>query len=334
MDEDALSVTDSLSTVLMKMKLRAFLSMVLDAGGNWAVDFPASEGFTLNVVQKGEAWLSVAGVKSRLHLRAGDCLLLTGRRSFTVSRDPAPRKRVRAAALFVHARDGVVTCQGGGDFRSAATVFRFEGHLARIAFGRLPPVIHVAGDSDQAAVLRWSLERFGAELRGAGVGRTLMLNHLAPIMLLQTLRIYLSSAMDEENWLVAMSDPRLSKVLEAIHADFAREWSLEQLALVASMSRSGFALAFKRKVGVAPMDYLANWRVQVACELLQDSSESLAAIASAVGYASESAFSSAFRKIVKCRPGAYRRRLASPREARDATTPAQEDSSAAPRHAW
>ena len=72
------------------------------------------------------------------------------------------------------------------------------------------------------------------------------------------------------------------------------------------MSRSGFALMFKKKVGVTPMDYLKHWRMQVACELLQSSDESLSAIASAVGYGSESAFSMAFQRVVKCRPGAYR----------------------------
>jgi AraC-like DNA-binding protein len=82
------------------------------------------------------------------------------------------------------------------------------------------------------------------------------------------------------------------------------------------MSRSGFALAFKKKVGLAPMDYLANWRMQTACELLQGSESRVAAIASAVGYASESAFSVAFNKIVKCRPGVYRSLRATRREVR------------------
>ena len=302
------TANDTLSVALMRMKLRAFLNVTLDAGGSWAVDFAGIEGLTLNVVQKGECWLTVTGQREKLRLRAGDCLLMTGGRRFTVSRDLVPKKRQRAEDLFELARDGVLTCQGGGDVLIVGTVFRFEGHLPRIVFGRLPPAIHIAADSDQAAVLRWSLDRFGAELRGKGMGRTLMLNHLAPIMLLQTLRIYLQSRTNEESWLSALSDPRLSKAIDAMHSGYERAWSLEELAQLASMSRSGFALTFKKKVGVAPMDYLANWRMQVACELLQAGSDSIAAVASAVGYASESAFSVAFNKIVKCRPGAYRLR--------------------------
>jgi transcriptional regulator GlxA family with amidase domain len=79
------------------------------------------------------------------------------------------------------------------------------------------------------------------------------------------------------------------------------------LADLANMSRSGFALVFKKKVGVTPMDYLKHWRMQIACDLLKVGDEPLSAIASATGYGSESAFSAAFQKIFQYRPGAYRR---------------------------
>ena len=307
MNEDtSAAANDPLSGALMRMKLRALVNVALDAGGKWAVDFPALDGFSLNVIERGECWLWVERHREKVRLRTGDCFLLTGGRTFSLARDVSPKKRQRFAELLAHARNGVVTAQGGGDCLVVGTLFRFDGHLPQIVFGRLPPVIHIAGDSDQAAVLRWSLDRFRAELRGAGVGRSLMLNHLAPIMLLQTLRIYLGSSPGDENWLVALSDPRLSKVIEVMHAELQYDWSLAELANLAGMSRSGFALAFKKKVGVAPMDYLANWRMQVACDLLQAGDDAVSAVAAAVGYSSDSAFSVAFNKIVKCRPGAYR----------------------------
>jgi AraC-like DNA-binding protein len=79
------------------------------------------------------------------------------------------------------------------------------------------------------------------------------------------------------------------------------------LAKVASLSRSGFALNFKKLVGIPPMDYLTHWRIQIACELLQTREQSISEVANAVGYESESAFSVAFNRIVKCRPGAYQK---------------------------
>lgn len=298
---------DPLSDALTRINLRAFINVALDASDTWAIDLPAYEGFTFNVVQKGECWLSVKGDQQAVRLKAGDCFLMTGGRMFSLASDLSIKKRLRAEELFSQSQDGYISCNGGGDFFVVGTIFRFEGHLPSILFDRLPPVIYIDGASDQAAVLRWNLGRFTAEMHCKSVGRKLILSHLAPIMLLQVLRIYLHSAPKEANWLVALSHPRLSKVLEAMQTSYKRDWSLEQLASLANMSRSGFALTFKKKVGISPINYLMNWRMQIACELLQAGDESLSAIATAVGYSSESAFSAAFARTVKCRPGAYRK---------------------------
>ncbi len=308
LDEDHVwNTSDPLSTALTKMKLRTFINVALDAGGNWAVDFPAYEGFTLNVVQKGECWLSIKGSHQRARLHAGDCFLLTGGKEFTLATNLPLGKRFRAEEIFSQAEQGIARCNGGGDFFVLGVIFRFQGHLSSVLLDRMPALVHVDGSSDHAAVLRGSLDRFSAEMRTGGVGRSLILSHLAPIMLLQTLRFYLASSPKEENWLVALTHPRLIKVLEAMQTDYKRAWSLEQLAKVAHMSRSGFALTFKKKLGVSPMVYLTNWRMQIACELLETGDQNLASVASEVGYSSESAFSTAFTKIVKCRPGNYRK---------------------------
>ncbi len=308
MIEDPISrISDPLSTALTKMRLRAVVNVALDAGRDWAVDFPPYEGFTLNLVQNGECWLATQGGRQKIRLRAGDCFLLTGDKEFTLATDLSLIERFRAEELFPEGKPGVAYCNGGGQFYVLGIIFRFQGHLAEILLKRLPAVIHVDGNSDHAAVLRGSLDRFSAEMRTGGIGRSLILSHLAPIMLLQTLRAYLASSPKEENWLVALNHPRLTMVLEALQNDYGRSWSLQQLAELANMSRSGFALTFRRKVGVTPMVYLTNWRIQVACELLEAGNQNIAAIASEVGYGSESAFSSAFTKIVKCRPGQYRK---------------------------
>lgn len=288
------------------MKLKAFLNVALDAGGRWAIDFPAYAGFILNVVQKGECWLRADGSDEEFRLKAGDCFLLTGGRKFTLASNLHLKKRHRAENLFTDAPGGLVTCNGGGDVFVVGTIFRFEGRLPSILFGRLPSVIHIDGALDYAAVLRWSQERFNAEMRGSDVGRSLMLSHLAPLMLLQMLRIHLSSTNDAENSLSAFSHPQMSKVLEVIQTEYGRAWSLEQFADLANMSRSGFALTFRKRLGIAPMMYLLNWRMQIATELLRTTDQPLSSIASAVGYGSESAFSAAFYKTIGRRPGGYR----------------------------
>lgn len=101
-EDSVLNTNDPLSTALTTIKLRAFISVALDAGGDWAVDFPAYEGLTLNVVQKGEGGLSV-GKRDKVRLRSGDCFLLMRGAPFTLASDSIlAAARPRGTAL--HAR--------------------------------------------------------------------------------------------------------------------------------------------------------------------------------------------------------------------------------------
>jgi AraC-like DNA-binding protein len=299
---------DLLSATLSKMKLKALAAATLNAGGRWAIEFPALDVIRLHIVLAGECSLAIDGEKATYRLRPGDCALLPHARRYVVAADLSVKRRLQPHQLIGKSQDGVVSvvCNGGGEFFSVGSAFQLDGHFQEIVFGRLPSVIHVPAHAEQAAVLRWGLERFGAEVRNRHPGRALMLNHLAPILLVQTLRSYLASAGAEKNWFVAVSDPRLCKAIAAMQSDHARGWSLDDLAKTAGLSRAGFALNFKKWIGVTPMEYLTQWRMQIARELLlQD--RRIAEVASAVGYESESAFSVAFTRIVRCRPGHYRR---------------------------
>ena len=73
------------------------------------------------------------------------------------------------------------------------------------------------------------------------------------------------------------------------------------------MSRSSFAARFKSVLGVSPMRYLTEWRMQQAVNLLTTTTQSVAAIAEQSGYGSEVAFRKAFRSVIGRPPGAVRR---------------------------
>ena len=298
---------DVLSNTLMQMKLKSSFSGATDAGGKWAIAFPNYEGFKLGVVLKGGCWISVEGCQTKYQLSTGDCALTTSGQPFVLASDLSVKPKPFKDVIGETVPNGALTLNGGGDLLLIAVHFQFDGHLPKIMFDNLPPVLHIPEHLEQAAILHWSLERFSSEFRGNNLGRALILNHLAPIMLLQILRIYLASAKNERNWLASLSDPKLSKAIEVMHSDYQRPWSLEELAKVACMSRSAFALNFKKHVGVAPMDYLTNWRMHIAGDLLQSGDHNIADVAMAVGYESESAFSAAFTRVIKSRPGSYKK---------------------------
>ncbi len=298
---------DPLSDVLSLLRSRSIISAGLDAGGEWAIRFPAHEGIKFNAVLRGACWVQVDGESEPLRIEAGDCFLLTRGRPFLFTTDrtlPA----IESATIYDQALNCVATCNGGGDFLLIGGRFFFDGRHAELLFNALPAIVPVRYASNQAAVLRWSLEQLATELKQGLPGGTLMADHLAQIMLLQVIRLWLASDKEKHTgWLGALADPRLARVLGAMHGEPARRWTLAELAGFAGMSRTVFAGRFRDVVGQTPLGYLTGWRMRLAADRLRHTDESVASIGFSVGYESEAAFSAAFRRSVGCTPMQHRR---------------------------
>jgi AraC-like DNA-binding protein len=102
-----------------------------------------------------------------------------------------------------------------------------------------------------------------------------------------------------------LADKQMSAAINAMHADPAHRWTLQELAERAGMSRSTFAQKFKETVGASPMEYLTRWRMLLAGDKLMNSNEPVSVIALSLGYESESAFSTAFKRVMGCSPRQY-----------------------------
>jgi AraC-like DNA-binding protein len=127
------------------------------------------------------------------------------------------------------------------------------------------------------------------------------------MMLVQALRLHLEEGKAGVGWLFALADKQMAAAITAMHADPAHPWTLQDLAERAGMSRSSFALKFKQTVGTSPMDYLTRWRMLLAGDRLAHSSDPVSVIALSLGYESESAFSTAFKRVMGCSPRQYSR---------------------------
>jgi AraC-like DNA-binding protein len=295
---------DPLSDVLSLLKPKSSISAGLNAGGDWAIDFPPPEGIKFNAVMRGGCWVSV-GSSEPLRLEQGDCFLLTRSLPFRLASDMALAP-IDAGPIYKAAKDCTAIANGGGDFFLIGGRFSFAGRHAALLFESLPPLLHVREASSQASVLRWALDQLAAELAEQRPGGSLLSEHLAHIMLVQVLRLYLA-AQPGSGWLYAFVDRQIGPVVAAIHAEPARRWTLDQLAAIAGMSRSTFALRFRQVVGTSPMEYLVRWRMLLAGERLRTSPDKVAAVAAAFGYESESAFSTAFKRVMSASPRQYQR---------------------------
>ena len=298
---------DPLSDVLSLLKPRSYMFRGFDVGGKWSIQFPRHEGIKCYAVVSGEVWLSVEGVPDAVRLEAGDCFLLPRGRPFRLASD-LTLTPVDALTIFTTARDAAVaTHNGGGDFFGVGGYFDFAGDRAGILLGVLPPIVHIRRETDKAA-LRWSMERMMQELREPQPGGFLVAQHLAHMMLVLALRLHLAEGPSGGvGWLFALADKQMAAAINAMHNDPAHRWTLQALAERAGMSRSSFALKFKETVGAAPLEYLTRWRMLLAGDRLENSSDPVSVIALSLGYESESAFSTAFKRIMGGSPRQYGR---------------------------
>jgi AraC-like DNA-binding protein len=135
-----------------------------------------------------------------------------------------------------------------------------------------------------------------------------ILARLSEMLFVEAVRGYIDALPGEAiGWLAALRDPSLSRALSALHLRPARAWTAEELAKEACLSRSAFAERFTSTVGLPPMSYLTRWRMLLAGQRLRESSDTLAQVASAVGYESEFSFSRAFARETGVTPGAWRK---------------------------
>jgi len=283
------------------------MSAGFEAGGEWAIRFPhQGEGIKCGAVVSGSCWLSVEGIPDVIRLDTGDCFLLPSGRPFRIASDMAVTP-VDASQIFPPARrGGVVSYNGGGDFSLVSSRFALAGDNAGVLRRMLPPIVHIRRETERAA-LRWSVERMMQELREPEPGGFLVIQHLAHMILVQALRLHLSQARSGVGWLFALADRQMGAAIGAMHEDPAHRWTLQELAEHVGMSRSVFALKFRETVGETPMEYLSRWRMLLAADRLENSNDPVSVIALSLGYESESAFSTAFKRIMGCSPRQYSR---------------------------
>ncbi|MDY0745360.1 AraC family transcriptional regulator [Paucibacter sp. R3-3] len=180
----------------------------------------------------------------------------------------------------------------------------FQGGAANPIAAALPDVMQLPLSS--VPEVEPVLSLLFAEADAHNCGRQAMLDRLFEVLLIQVLRALMEGSLVRSGMLAGLADSRLRNALVSIHEKPQRNWSLEELAAVAGMSRTAFANAFRETVGVTPGAYLQTWRVGLAQELL-DEGHKLKHIAAAVGYSGEAALSRAFRAHTGTSPGQWQR---------------------------
>ncbi|MFG2452819.1 AraC family transcriptional regulator [Streptomyces sp. NPDC048512] len=301
---------DPLEDVLDLLETRSHLSTSLIAGGEWAVRFDAPLDVKFNAVRRGHCWLEVEGHGAPIELAAGDCYLLTRPRPFTLRSSPkAPE--VDARTVFARAEHGVARTGTGDDVLLIGGRFTFSEPGQELLLASLPPVIHLPAGTAHAETVEWALTVIERELLLRPVASDLVAEHLAMVMLVYVLRLHLArEPQSVSGWLAGMTDPAVAAALTSLHEEPARPWTVAELARAGAVSRSTLAARFKQTVGQGPLEYLTQWRIHLASQKLRKSNDTIGSIARITGYGSESAMSTAFKRVTGVSPSVYRRRHA------------------------
>ncbi|MGN9907614.1 AraC family transcriptional regulator [Phytohabitans sp. LJ34] len=297
---------DGLSAVVDLVEVRGVLSGGFAARGRWFTRAEVHLPLKFLAVPFGQVRLTTDGLDTPLTLQAGDVAILNDRSWLRLdggTGDEPPRE-VMPDEHFSFAvdreRDDVVV-GGRIDLSSAGRA---------LLLNALPPVVHIGPSTPATSSLRGCVHRIVDEMTSTKPGAAFAIRQHGQLLLLEILRTFMSTNDLPPGWLAALRDERLRPALDLMHDRPERAWSLHELARAAAMSRTTFAVRFREVAGTPPLTYLTRWRMLLAQRALRDGNVRIASLAAKLGYASEAAFSTAFKREVGEAPLRFKSHLA------------------------
>lgn len=327
----AASGADVLSDVLRSVRLTGSMLFLVDATTPWLAWAPQTEAFrrvvlptsqhliSYHIVTHGRCWAGLRDSPPE-HFEAGDVLVVPHGDAYFLA-DPleaeasyGPEEAVTFFRSMAAGELPSVVTEGGGGAERTQFICGFLGCDLRPfnpVLAALPRMIHLRAAMSSTDRMRHLIEFALCELRERSSGGQGVLLRLTELMFIEVVRRHLETMpIAQTGWLAGLNDPLVARTLALLHGAPARRWTLDALGAQAGASRSVLAERFAHFVGQPPMQYLTQWRMQLATRMLLEPGAKVVAVAAAVGYESEAAFSRAFKKCAGVAPAAWRRRTA------------------------
>src|SRR5262245_2243470 len=263
-------------------------------------------------VVEGELWLAVEGEAAPEKLKADDVVLFPRNDPHLMGSDLG-LPPVKAVEIIIPSPNGNLHAirygGGGAATRMVCGYLGSDTAPGNPVLANLPAVMKFSvGTSAQAEWIRANFRYAASELASGRPGSETVLAKVSELLFVEAVRRHVEALpADHTGWLAGLRDPGVGRALALLHGDIAREWTVEELGQQAGLSRSALADRFTRTIGMAPMQYLAHWRMHVASQKLKHTAQSMTEIATFVGYDSEAAFSRAFKKAFGHPPASWRR---------------------------
>lgn len=297
---------DRLSEVLDLIEVRGVVSGGSAVRGRWRTHSVIDDDLKFIAVVRGRATLVTNGLDRPVELAAGDVAILNSRSWLTLDGGDGPGE---PAVVEPPTAGSAIT---DADVDAPDVDILIGGRVDLSPIGKqlllqtLPAVAHVGASSAVGPRLREHVQQLFVEVVANQVGADFAIRQYAQLLVLDVVRGFIQDAEMPAGWLKVLTDAQLRPALALIHEQPAKSWTLQDLARAASMSRSTFAQRFRDAAGTPPLSYLINWRMLLAQRQLRAADTRVGTLAFELGYSSESAFSSAFKRHVGVSPLAFR----------------------------
>ncbi|MGO4808579.1 AraC family transcriptional regulator [Cupriavidus sp. 2MCAB6] len=319
---------DAVSDVLRVVRLSGAVYLNGEFTAPWCVlgeaDAALCEAFlprtervvSFHLVTEGSCWARLADdPMSAIHLTAGELLVVPQGESHIMASvldlSPVQVGPLLAMQLETAPRQVMRLSYGGGGTgtRLVCGFLACNDLLSNPLISALPRIFKVDMRNDpRSAWLDSSLQFATAEAADWRAGSEIVLARLSELLFVEAVRRCIDGLpADKKGWLAGVRDRFVGRALSMMHAQPAHDWTVDELARSAGLSRSALAQRFTDLLGQPPMQYLAHWRLQIAAQELLTGGKSVAAVAEHVGYESEAAFNRAFKREFGQPPAGWRR---------------------------
>jgi len=324
--------SDTLSDVLRSVRLRGAVFYDFSLGDEWAAEAPpakeiaaavipgAEHVMEYHVITKGSGWAAIVG-EPPVRLETGDIIMFPQGDAHVVSSAPGVRATRLSPDWINMTRNApkpiTIAMRPDQSFEEKSAP-ELPTNIACGFLGcdlrpfnplieTLPRMLHLPATGDAAWVSQVMRQAITAS-RNKRPGGQAVLERISEMMFVDALRRYVEQLPEESTgWLAGLRDRQVGRALALIHEHPSRSWTIEMLADEVALSRSALYERFSQLIGQPPMQYLTQWRMQIAGNLLRQTRAPVLSIALDVGYESEASFTRAFKRLVGTPPGAWRK---------------------------
>jgi AraC-like DNA-binding protein len=323
---------DILSDILRSVRLRGALYFHVSGRRDWAAEAPPSREIAaavmpgaehvmeFHVVLSGSCWAAAVDGEP-VRLAAGDLVIFPHGDPHVISSAPGMRASPNAQGYFERRQQpqpftlhlDMHEVRAGAAPAAECDTVLVCGFLAcdlrpfNPLIAALPRLLHLPSASGEDWAVQ-CMRQAATESAARRPGGDAMLERLSEMLFIDAMRRYLGALPeDSQGWLAGLRDRFVGHVLRLMHAAPAEPWTVEELSRRVGLSRSALHERFSVIIGQPPMQYLANWRIQLGATLLRDTDCSVASVAQQVGYESEAAFARAFKRLTGQPPSVWRR---------------------------